>query len=76
MKEVCTATAKTSCSAIAALLRRSTTVAFGKLGPRDAGVWQGRLLVAGATTNRLYLLETSTLPVDTLVDERGEARIG
>src|ERR1700704_5530871 len=57
-------------------MRRSTTVAFGERGPRDAGAWQQRLLVARATTNRLYLLETSMLPVDTLVDECGEARIG
>src|SRR5712691_1501999 len=65
-----------SCSAIDGLLRRSATVAFGELGPRDAGAWQRRLLVAGATPNRLYLLETSMLPVDTLVDECGKARIG
>ena len=58
------------------LLPHSTTVAFGELGPRDAGAWQHRLLVAGATPNRLHLLETSMLPVDTLVDECGEARIG
>ena len=58
------------------LLRRLTTVAFGELGPREAGAWQLRLLVAGATPNRLYLPETSLLPVDTLVDESGEARIG
>ena len=58
------------------LLRRSATVAFGERGPRDAGAWQRRLLVAGATPNRLYLLETSKLPVDTLVDECGESRIG
>ena len=65
-----------NCSAIAGLRRRSTAVAFGELSPRDAGAWQPRLLVAGSTTNRLNLLETSMLPVDTLVDECGEARIG
>ena len=37
---------------------------------------QGRLLVAGAGPNRLYLLKTSLLPVDALVDECEEARIG
>jgi hypothetical protein len=62
--------------AIDGLLRRSTTVAFGELCPGDAGAWQRRLLVAGATPNRLCLLETSMLPVDTLVDECGEAGIG
>jgi hypothetical protein len=65
-----------NCSAIDGLLGRPTTVAFGELGPRDAGTWQRRLLVAGAPPNRLYLLETSMLPVDTLVDECGDARIG
>jgi hypothetical protein len=63
-------------SAIDGLLRRSTTIAFGELGPRDSGVWQRRLLVAGATANRLYLLKTSMLPIDILVDECGETRIG
>ena len=48
-----------------ALLLRLTTVAFGELGPREARAWQLRLLVAGATPNRLHLLETSMLPART-----------
>ena len=69
-------TPRGSCSKIDGLLRRSTTVAFGELGPRDAGAWQRRLLAAGAIPDRLHLLETSMLPPDTLVDECGEARVG